>query len=216
MYIPKDFAEQRIDVLQELIIQHPFATLICYGNQGLDAHHLPFELNAEQGQFGVLHAHVARNNLLWTAVKNGDEVLVVFQAGDAYITPNSYPSKHEHHQQVPTWNYRVVHVYGKITVHDDEQYVRGVVARLTRRHEASQVEPWKMTDAPKDYLQQMLKAIVGIQIEITKIQGKFKLGQNKAIADIEGAASALQQQGKVELAQAMYVVAAEKQNTVVK
>ena len=105
--------------------------------------------------------------------------MVVFQAGDAYISPNWYPSKHEQHRQVPTWNYRVVHAYGKVTIRDDERYVRGVVARLTRTHEASQPEPWKMSDAPKDYLEPMLKAIVGIEIEITKLQGKSKLGKTK-------------------------------------
>lgn len=133
--------------------------------------------------------------------------MVVFQAGDAYISPNWYPSKHEQHRQVPTWNYRVVHAYGKVTIRDDERYVRGVVARLTRTHEASQPEPWKMSDAPKDYLELMLKAIVGIEIEITKLQGKSKLGQNKERRDILGAADGLSKSGHQTIANAMYSVA---------
>ena len=117
------------------------------------------------------------------------------------------PIKHEQHRQVPTWNYRVVHVYGKVTIRDDERYVRGVVARLTRTHEASQPEPWKMSDAPKDYLEPMLKAIVGIEIEITKLQGKSKLGQNKERRDILGAADGLSKSGHQTIANAMYSVA---------
>ena len=103
-----------------------------------------------------MHAHVARANTVWQDIADGDEVLVVFRAGDAYISPNWYPSKHEFHKQVPTWNYIVVHAYGRISVHDDERYVRGVVARLTRTHEASQPAPWKMSDEPKDYIDRML------------------------------------------------------------
>ena len=164
MYIPDDFAENRLDVLHSLITEHPFGVLFTHGSNGLDANHLPFELQANEGKFGMLHAHVSRNNSVWQDIKNGDEVLVVFQAGDAYISPNWYPSKHEQHRQVPTWNYRVVHAYGKVTIRDDERYVRGVVARLTRTHEASQPEPWEMSDAPKDYFELMLKAIVGIEI----------------------------------------------------
>jgi len=203
MYIPDDFQEQRIEVLHDLMTQYPFATLFCNGSSGLDANHLPFELDTEIGEFGALRAHVARDNSVWRDMKNGDEVLVVFQAGDAYISPNWYPSKHEHHRQVPTWNYRVVHVYGKVSIHDDERYVRGVVARLTRQHEASQDEPWKMSDAPKDYLESMLKAIVGIEIEIFKIQGKFKLGQNKSEQDILGAVAGLKQSGQQAMAELM-------------
>lgn len=210
MYIPEHFAQQDIDIMHDLMVQHPFATLFCHARRGLDAHHLPFELELGQSQFGVLQAHVARNNPVWRDLENGDEVLVVFQAGDAYISPNWYPSKHQHHQQVPTWNYRVVHVYGNVKIYDDERYVRGVVARLTRRHEASQEKPWKMSDAPPDYIASMLRAIVGIEIEITQIQAKFKLGQNKTTQDIFGAAAGLQQIGQQDMANAMHLAAQDK------
>jgi len=191
MYVPPHFNEARKDVLHALIRQNPFGTLITHGANGLDANHIPFDLAPNEGTFGVLHAHVARNNALWQDVAHGDEVLVVFHAGDAYISPTWYPSKHETHRQVPTWNYVVVHAHGRITIRDDEKYVRGVVARLTRTHEADQPQPWKMGDAPADYIDTMLKAIVGVEIEITRLVGKSKLGQNKDARDIEGAGQAL-------------------------
>jgi transcriptional regulator len=210
MYVPAEFEETDIEIMHELIKQYPLGILLTHGQSGLDANHLPFELDAEVTEFGVLHAHVARKNPVWQDVQDGDEVLVVFRAGDAYISPQWYPSKHEHHQQVPTWNYRVIHAYGKVKIRDDERYVRGVVARLTRIHEAKQAEPWKMSDAPKSYIEPMLKAIVGIEIEITKIQGKSKLGQNKEHRDIVGVANALSTTGQQEISKAMYQVAASK------
>jgi transcriptional regulator len=210
MYLPSHFNESRVDVLHEQIAQHPFGTLITHGKSGLDANHLPFELAAAEGEFGVLRAHVARANPVWQDVANGDEVLVVFHAGDAYISPNWYPSKHEAHRQVPTWNYIVVHAHGRIAVRDDEQYVRGVVARLTRRHEASQPQPWKMTDAPKDYIDTLLKQIVGLEIHITRLVGKSKLSQNKEARDIRGAAEALQAHGNSTIGEAMIAQTAEK------
>ena len=210
MYIPADFNESRIENLHDCIVQHPFGTLITHGKSGLDANHIPFELAAGEGERGVLRAHVARANPVWQDIANGDEVLVVFRAGDAYISPNWYPSKHEFHKQVPTWNYIVVHAHGRISVHDDERYVRGVVARLTRQHEATQPEPWKMSDAPADYIDTMLKSIVGLQIGITRLIGKSKLGQNKASRDIRGAAVALQARGDTAIGDAMLAEAEKK------
>lgn len=137
--------------------------------------------------------------------------MVVFRAADAYITPQWYPSKQEFHKQVPSWNYIVAHAYGRVIIRDDELYVRGVVARLTRKHEASFATPWKMTDSPKDFIDMMLKNIVGIEIEVTKLVGKSKLSQNKEKRDITGAGEALNQQGDVVLGSAMLVCAAEKQ-----
>ncbi|BCF91303.1 MULTISPECIES: FMN-binding negative transcriptional regulator [Paraburkholderia] len=211
MYVPAHFAETRKDVLHARIVEHPFGTLITHGSSGLDANHIPFELAAEDGELGVLRAHVARANPVWQEVANGDEVLVVFHAGDAYISPNWYPSKHELHKQVPTWNYMVVHAHGRITILDDERYVRGVVGRLTRTHEASEPKPWKMGDAPKDYVDTMVKAIVGIQIEVTRLVGKSKLSQNKEARDIQGAAEALRSSGESQLADAMLAGVPTKQ-----
>lgn len=210
MYLPADFNEPRVENLHACIVQHPFGMLITDGKSGLDANHIPFELAANEGERGVLRAHVARANPVWQDVADGDEVLVVFRAGDAYISPNWYPSKHESHKQVPTWNYIVVHAYGRISIHDDERYVRGVVARLTRTHEASLPEPWKMSDAPADYIDTMLKSIVGLQIDITRLIGKSKLGQNKASRDIRGAAVALKARGNDAMGDAMLTEAEKK------
>lgn len=207
MYIPAHFDEPRTEVLHTLIKENPFGILFTHGRSGMDANHIPFELKAAEGTCGVLHAHVARANPVWQDVADGDEVLVVFRAGDAYISPSWYPSKHEFHKQVPTWNYRVVHAYGRISIHDDERYVRGVVGRLTRIHEASQPKPWKMTDSPADYIDAMLKAIVGVEIEITRLVGKIKLGQNKDVRDIRGAGAALNEQGENVVGDAMLAYA---------
>ncbi|WP_234480271.1 FMN-binding negative transcriptional regulator [Erwinia sp. S38] len=133
---------------------------------------------------------------------------VVFRAGDAYISPQWFPSKHEFHKQVPSWNYQVVHAYGRVTIRDDERYVRGLVARLTRIHEAFQADPWKMTDGPRDYINAMLKAIVGIEIEITRLTGKSKLSQNKENRDVEGAGNGLKERGAHLIGDAMLAVVA--------
>jgi transcriptional regulator len=203
MYVPPHFEESRLDVLQGLIRQHPFGMLVTHGTSGLDVNHIPFELKLQQGKLGILNAHVARANPVWKDVADGDEVLVVFRAGDAYISPNWYPSKHEFHKQVPTWNYMVVHAHGRITIRDDKRFVHGVVARLTRTHEASQSFPWKMTDSPADFIDSMLEAIVGLEIEIIRLTGKSKLSQNKEIRDQRGAGEALEAQGDHVIGNAM-------------
>lgn len=202
MYVPAHFAESRPQQLHQLIREHPLGMLVTHGAAGLDANHLPFELLVDEESCGRLIGHLARANPLWREVSAGQEVLVVFRAEEAYISPNWYPSKHEQHRQVPTWNYRVVHAHGTLQVRDDEAFVRGVVARLTRTHEAQAAAgtPWKMTDSSPEYISQMLAAIVGIEIQLTRLEGKFKLSQNKEARDREGAAQALQQQGKLALA----------------
>jgi len=211
MYVPAHFELSSTQAMHGLIAENPFGTIFTHGRSGLDANHIPFELDADHGTCGRLRAHVARANPLWQDVANGDEVLVVFRVGDAYISPNWYPSKHEAHKQVPTWNYQVVHAHGRITIHDDERYVRGVVARLTRAHEASQPRPWKMSDAPADFTDTLLKAIVGLEIEISRLQGKSKLGQHKDARDIRGPGEALMAQGKTVIGQAMLDSAAQKE-----
>ncbi|BCK61557.1 transcriptional regulator [Aeromonas hydrophila] len=203
MYQPPHFAVTDSETLHQLIRAYPLGALITHGEGGLDANHLPFELDSGEGAHGVLRAHVARNNPLWQDVKDGDEVLVIFRAADGYISPSWYPGKHEHHQQVPTWNYAVVHAHGRIRVRDDARFVRRLLATLTRTHEAGESIPWKMADAPRDYLEAKVAAVVGIEIEITGLVGKFKLGQNKEAADRLGAANTLQDRGQTALAEAM-------------
>ncbi|MEV3836772.1 FMN-binding negative transcriptional regulator [Aeromonas dhakensis] len=203
MYLPPHFAVTDSETLHQLIRAYPLGALITHGEGGLDANHLPFEFDAGAGGHGVLRAHVARNNPLWQEVKDGDEVLVIFKAADGYISPSWYPGKQEHHKLVPTWNYSVVHAHGRIQIRDDARFVRRLLANLTRHHEAGETTPWKMADAPRDYLEAMVQAVVGIEIEITGLVGKFKLGQNKEAADRLGAANALQDRGQSALAEAM-------------
>ena len=205
MYLPPHFAEARQDELQRLIEHNPLGALVVNGPNGLDANHIPFEFGDAAGERGILRAHVARANPVWKEVGDGDDVLVIFRATEAYISPNWYPSKHEFHKQVPTWNYQVVHVHGKIRIRDDEKYVRGVVARLTRTHEAktNAARAWRMADAPADYIDGMLKLIVGLEVEITRIVGKSKLSQNKEERDRLGAAEELARRGQEAIAEAL-------------
>ena len=205
MYLPEHFAETRSAELHALITLNPLGALVTTGPDGLDANHVPFELLADQGEHGTLQAHLARANPLVEQIVDGMPVLVIFQGAQAYVSPNWYPSKHEAHRQVPTWNYQVVHAHGRIRLRDDERFVRGLVARLTRQHEtASQQErPWKMTDSSPEYISEMLAAIVGIEIEIDRLVGKFKLSQNKALEDIAGAAAGLARGGHTALAELM-------------
>jgi len=206
MYLPTHFEETRTEELHRVINAFPLGVLVLNGPQGLDANHLPFELHPNAGERGQLLAHVARANPLWKEAKAGDEALVIFRAANAYISPNWYPSKHELHRQVPTWNYQAVHVHGKITIRDDERFVRGVVARLTRVNEAraGSDKPWRMTDSSKEYIDGMLAAIVGIEIDITRIVGKWKLGQNREERDRISAAEELRKRGDRVTSEAMF------------
>lgn len=203
MYIPPHFEEPSREIIFDLIRANPLGTLVHRGPAGLDANHIPFVLLNEERAEGVLHAHVARANPIWKEVRDGDEVLAIFTAGDAYVSPSWYPSKHEFKKQVPTWNYIVAHAHGRITVHDDERYVRGIVARLTRHHEAGLPKPWKMTDSPKDYIDAMIKAVVGIEIEITRLTGKSKLSQNREMRDMRNAGEVLISRGEELIGEAM-------------
>ena len=200
MYLPPQFAEPRTEELHRIVRDNPLGMLVTHTAAGLDANHLPFLLDAEQG---LLIAHVARANPVWHEVANGAEVLVVFRGVQGYISPNWYPGKHETHRRVPTWNYEVVHAHGSIHVLDDEKAVRGIVARLTRQHEAAQPQPWKMSDAPADYLADTLRHIVGIEVRVTRLEAKRKLSQHHEARDRDGAIQGLEASGNPGLAQAM-------------
>lgn len=203
MYIPAHFAETRPEALQRIMREHPLGMLVTHGNAGLDADHIPFEFDADAGPMGTLIAHVARANTLWQRCPTGTPVMVVFRGAEAYISPNWYPSKHETHRQVPTWNYEVVHAHGTLTVHDDARFVRRVVAQLTRRHEAAEPKPWKMGDSAPEFISTMLHNIVGIEVAITSLEGKVKLSQNRELRDRLGAADTLDAQGHIAMARAM-------------
>lgn len=203
MYIPAHFAIERPDRMHAIIEQHPLGALVTSGADGVDANHIPFEFDPTRCSFGVLTAHLARANPVWQQCKDGAEVLVIFRGNESYISPNWYPSKHETHRQVPTWNYEVVHVHGRLSVMDEERFVRGVVARLTRTHESSEPKPWKMGDSAPEYIDGMLKAIVGIEVAITRMEGKAKLSQNREPRDRLSAADTLMAKGAEELGTAM-------------
>lgn len=189
--------------MHRIMGEHPLGVLVTSSTSGLDANHIPFEFDPSAGKMGVLMGHVARANPLWQQCLQGADVMVIFRGDETYISPNWYPSKHETHRQVPTWNYEVVHVFGRLTVRDDEKFMRGVVARLTRTHEAQEPKPWKMGDSAPDYIDGMLKAIVGIEIAIERFEGKSRLSQNREPRDLQGAVNKLREQGKTTIAQAM-------------
>ena len=203
MYIPAHFAETRPEALHRIMREHPLGMLVTHSSAGLDADHIPFELDVSAGTQGALIAHVARANTLWQRCPTGTPVMVVFRGEQAYISPNWYPSKHESHRQVPTWNYEVVHAHGTLTVHDDERFVRRVVAQLTRRHEATEPKPWKMGDSSPEYIDTMLRNIVGLEVTLMSLVGKVKLSQNRELRDRRGAADTLDSRGHTALAQAM-------------
>jgi transcriptional regulator len=203
LYLPAHFAEARTAELHRILREHPLGMLVTHGADGLDAEHIPFEFDPARGPHGVLTGHVARANPLWQRCPSGTPVLVVFRGVEAYISPNWYPSKHEEHRQVPTWNYEVVHAHGTLAVHDDERFVRGLVARLTRRHEAAEPRPWKMGDSAPGFIDGMLAKIVGIEVTITSLVGKAKLGQNKSERDRLGAAGTLDARGHAAIAARM-------------
>jgi transcriptional regulator len=200
MYIPDHFSIKNLATLHGIIQSHPLGILVITTPEGLDANHIPFELDSARG---LLTAHVARANPVWQQCRDGADVMVIFRGNESYISPNWYPSKHETHRQVPTWNYEVVHVHGRLTVQDDERFVRGVVARLTREHESSEPKPWRMGDSAPEYIDAMLRAIVGIEVAITRMEGKAKLSQNREERDRLSAAEALIRRGQEQLGKAM-------------
>ena len=203
MYIPPHFAVTQPEALHRIIREHPLGALVTQGPAGLDAEHIPFEFDPGVGSLGTLSAHVARSNPLWQHCPSGTPAMVIFRGAEAYISPTWYPSKHEAHRQVPTWNYEVVHAHGTLTVRDDERFVRGLVARLTRRHEAAEPRPWKMSDSAPEFIDGLLRHIVGIEIAITSLVGKAKLSQNKESGDRLSAADTLAARGRSDLAQSM-------------
>jgi len=203
MYIPSHFAESRPEELAHIIQNNPFGILVTQQEAGLDADHLPFEFSTKDGTLGVLTGHVARANPVWQQCPSGSKVMVIFRGAEGYISPNWYPSKHEEHRQVPTWNYEVVHAHGILTIRDDEKFVRGMVGKLTKRHEAAEAKPWKMSDSAPEFIDQLLQSIVGIEIAIESLVGKRKLGQNKNHRDRLGAVEGLQGRGNHALAERM-------------
>ncbi len=206
VYLPPFNDQPDRDQIHGCIREHPLGMLITTGEAGLAANQIPFILLVGDDGRETLIGHVARNNDVWHEGQAEGESLVVFQANDAYISPNWYPSKAETHRTVPTWNYVTVHAYGPLIVHDDERWIRGAVGRLTKQMESTQPVPWKMADAPTDFMEVMLGNIVGIEIPVTRMIGKWKLGQNRSLSDREGVIAGLrgtQEPGAIDVADAM-------------
>lgn len=191
MYLPAHFAESRTEVLHQLIHEHPLAAMVTFSANELNANHIPFELDPVPAPFGTLRGHVARANPVWQQFSKDVEALLVFQGEHHYISPSWYPAKKEHGKVVPTFNYIVVHAYGPLRIIDDRAWLRKLVGRLTDRHEAGSAQPWKVTDAPDDYIEKMLGAIVGIEIPVTKLTGKWKVSQNQPAENRDGVVKGL-------------------------
>lgn len=207
MYLPSHFEESRVEVLHQLMHTHPLGLLITQSRPHAEAapapiegNSLPFHLDSARGPHGTLVAHVARANPVWREARTDAEVLVVFQGPQAYISPGWYATKAETGKVVPTWNYVLVEARGRLTVRDDAAWVHALVSTLTDLHEATRPAPWKVSDAPADYIAATQRAIVGIEIELTALKGKWKVSQNRSPADRAGVVQGLTSIGRADAA----------------
>lgn len=213
MYLNSNFEVLDIPELHQCIRDYPLATVILQGHDELEINHIPLELESNKASLGVLKGHIAKQNPMFSLLQENLEIPVylVFHAEQQYISPNWYVGKQEHHRVVPTWNYRVVHVKGQIKLMNDERFLRGVLARLTRIHENNQEQPWKMSDAPVDFIQDQLKKITGFEIGITSMVGKYKVSQNRTKEDAVNIAAQLQIQNS-DMAKAVEQYAIKNRN----
>lgn len=201
MYLPKHFEVTDIAAMQQLMQTYPLATLVTHNAGQVNANHIPLMSVPECLPLGCLQGHVALGNPLLQDIVENAEVLVIFQGAQNYISPSWYLSKQEHHQVVPTWNYSAVHAYGQLRVIEEIAWLQTHLAAITAQHEAMFPTPWKLSDAPEAYLKKMFKAIVGIEIQITQLQGKWKVSQNRSPIDQQGVIAGLQASGNMEMAQ---------------
>ena len=195
MYQPTHFRENRLEVQHALIHAHPLRLLVTQAAGSLDANQVPFLLDTTASPLGTLRAHVARANPVWRDLEAAREVMVVFQAVDSYVTPSWYAAKREHGKVVPTWNYAIVQAWGRPRTIEDAAWLGTQIRALTTRHEAARAEPWAVDDAPASFVATQIRAIIGIEIEITRIEGKWKASQNRPPADREGVVAGLEREG---------------------
>lgn len=195
MYNPPLFAQDRVEVLHAFIRQYPLAAVVTCGSEGPEATHVPVVLHENVGANGVLRCHFARANPHWEALRSAPEVLVILQGPNHYITPDWYPTKREHGKVVPTWNYVAVHVRGKARIVESQEGLEQHLRALTEQHEAGRETPWSVDDAPKQYIEALSRAIVGIEIEILAIEGKWKVSQNRPEMDRKGVVAGLEAAG---------------------
>jgi transcriptional regulator len=191
MYTPRYFKDEDLASLHRQIEGTRLATLVTFDETGLQASHVPLLLDPTRGPNGTLTGHLAKANPQCAALASGAEALLIFQGADAYISPSFYAAKAEHGKVVPTWNYLAVHAYGKPHVFSDPERLLAIVSGLTDKHESARAEPWAVSDAPADYIQSMLKGIVGFAIPIERLEGKRKLNQNRSAEDIAGVSKGL-------------------------
>ncbi len=201
MYVPASFAVDDGSV-RDLLTHHGAADLVTSTREGLLATLLPFVYDPAVGDRGALLGHLARNNEQWRHEVQG-EALVIVRGPDAYVSPSWYASKLEHGRVVPTWNYVTAHVYGALVVHDDPRWVEALVRRLTQKHEAAGPRPWSVDDAPETFVTGQLRAIVGVEVVISRVHAKAKLSQNRSQADIDGVIAGLQDSGDAAFADAV-------------
>ena len=195
MYTPKHFEEPRTEIMHELMRARPLATLVTLTSNGLDANHIPLHLINTPAPFGTLRGHVARANPLWRDFAKDVEVLAIFHGPDSYITPSWYAAKQETGKVVPTWNYAVVHAYGTLRVIDDASWVRAQLEALTDHNETNFSKPWSVSDAPHEYTEKLIEAIVGFEIVITRLSGKWKVSQNQPAQNQAGVIEGLSNSG---------------------
>lgn len=191
MYLPAYFEEKRADVLHALMRARPLATLVTLCDSGIVANHIPVETLSEPAPHGLIRGHIARANPLWRTYRADSEALAIFQGPQAYISPSFYPSKQETGEVVPTWDYAVAHARGSLRFVQETDWLRALVVRLTNAHEASRQAPWKVDDAPPPYIEKMLTMIVGFELAVTSLTGKWKLSQNHPAANRRGVAAGL-------------------------
>lgn len=191
MYLPATFRETELPALHGLMSTHPLALLVSHGDGGLMASPLPFLIYPHEGAFGVLRAHLARANPHWRELNGLAECLVVFSGDDGYVTPSWYPTKAETGRAVPTWNYAAVHAWGRPKVIDDTGWLRRQVVDLTAMQEGRRAQPWSVDDAPADFIDAQLRALVGIEIPVERLEGKWKMSQNRPPQDRAGVARGL-------------------------
>jgi transcriptional regulator len=186
MFTPAIHRQNDLPTLHQQMSASSLATVVSQGANGLQASHLPLLLEPGEGEYGTLYGHFARANPQWRDLEGGGEALAIFQGPDAYVSPGWYPSKAEHGKAVPTWNYIAVHAHGRAEVFDDPERLLQLVSRLSERHEAGREKPWAVSDAPRDYIDAMLRAIVGFALPIQRLDGQWKLSQNRSAADKAG------------------------------
>ena len=195
MYVPPHFVEDDKAALHQAIRETRLATLVTLGSEGMEASHVPILLDEGEGTYGAIRGHLARANPQWRRASAETPALAMFLGPDAYVSPNWYATKRETGKVVPTWNYLAIHAYGRVEFFEDAERLRAIVTSLTQRHEGRREKPWAVSDAPEDYIRAQLRGIIGFRLPIDRLEGKWKLSQNRPETDRRGVIEALEGEG---------------------